>query len=249
MRKFLVFLVAILFFGLLPKARAQSTVAVQYLLSATNQERTSHHLPPLRFDAALAQAAFVHATQMADHGTLSHRFPGEPELSTRCAEAGARFNRITENVAEGPTAVDLHEGWMRSPGHRANILDPAVDAVGIAVVTRNGQLYAVQDFQHTIQDLTLEQQEAAVGMLLDQAGLELLPDTDARTTCAMSSGYAGAHQPNFIVRYTTADLSSLPSQLQTRLAKSQDRQASIGACAPTEKNGFTHYKIAILLYP
>jgi hypothetical protein len=65
----------------------------------------------------------------------------------------------------------------------------------------------------------------------------------------MSSGYTGAQPPNFIVRYTTADLSSLPSQLQARLAKSQDRQASIGACTPTEKNGFSHYKIAILLYP
>jgi hypothetical protein len=248
MTRFLFILGTILILGPIATLRAQSTVAVQYLFSALNQERTSRGLTPVRFDAALTQAASAHARQMADRGMISHRFPNEAELSDRGAEAGARFDRITENVAEGPSAVVLHDAWMHSAGHRANILDPAVDAVGIAVVARNGQFYAVQDFQRTVQSLTLEQQEATVGVLLDQAGLELVPNASARQTCAMASGYAGDQQPSFVVRYTTADLALLPSQLQTRLAKAQDHKASVGACTLNGKNGFTNYSIAILLY-
>jgi hypothetical protein len=240
--------IAILVLSSLP-VHAQTSVAVRYLLSALNQERTSRGIAPVRLDATLTQAALAHANQMAEHGSISHRFPGELELSARGSAGGARFDRITENVAEGPTAVALQDAWMHSAGHRANILDPAVDAVGIAVVERRGQLYAVQDFQRTVRTLALDQQEAAVGVLLDRAGLELLPGTDARLTCAMASGYAGARQPSFVVRYTTTDLTMLPSQLKARLAKAGDQQASVGACVEKGKNNFSVYSIAVLLYP
>jgi hypothetical protein len=231
------------------RLRAQSTtVAAQYLLSALNQERVSHRLAPVRLDAHLNEAATTHALTMADHRSISHQFPGEAELSTRGSIAGARFDRITENVAEGPTAPILHDAWMHSPGHRANILDPAVDAVGIAVVVRSGQLYAVQDFQRTVETMTLIQQEATVGLLLDQAGLQLLPDVDARQTCSMATGYAGEQQPAFVVRYTTGDLSQLPTRLKTRLASAQDHLAAVGACPADEKSVFSTYSIAVLLY-
>jgi hypothetical protein len=224
------------------------TIAEQYLLSALNQERLNHHLAPVRPDAALRRAALLHAQQMADHGTISHQFAGEPTLSARGSNAGALFDLITENVAEGPTAVILHDAWMHSAGHRANILDAAVDTVGIAVIARNGQLYAVQDFERSVQRLSLEQQEAAVGILLDTAGLEVVPGTAARETCGLNTGYAGEEQPAFIVRYTTSDLTKLPSQLRERLASHNERLAAVGACAPGTNNSFTSYSLAILLY-
>ena len=230
---------------------AQATsIAEQYLLSALNQERVSRNIAPVRLDAALHEAALQHARQMADHAAISHQFPGEAELSIRGAEVGARFDLIAENVAEGPTAVRLHDAWMRSAGHRANILDPDVDAVGIAVIVRNGQLYAVQDFARTVQSLTLEQQEAAVGMLLDAAGLDLVPGVEARETCAMASGYAGEEQPAFIVRYTTGDPGRLPTQLKEHLSRSSgtERRAAVGACASGGKSSFAKYTLAIVLY-
>ncbi|NYF80879.1 CAP domain-containing protein [Granulicella arctica] len=225
------------------------SVAEQYLFSAINQERADRHLAPVRLDAALTQAAVFHAQQMVAHGTISHRFADEPELSARGAAAGAHFELITENVAEGATAVSVQDAWMRSPGHRANILDAAVDAVGISVLTRDGVLYAVEDFQRTVQSLTLEQQEAAVGLLLDQAGLELVPSEDARRTCAMSTGYAGDEQPAFVVRYTTANLALLPSQLTKRLGAGKDHRVAVGACAPARGGSFSTYSIAVVLYP
>ena len=224
------------------------TVAEQYLLSAINQERAMRNLAPLRIDAALKQAAANHAQQMANHRAISHRFPGELELSERGSSAGARFDLITENVAEGPTAVILQDAWMRSAAHRANILDSAVDSVGISVVARDGQLYAVEDFQRSVQSLTLEQQEATVGMLLDQAGIEILSDSDARQTCAMQTGYAGDQQPAFVMRYTTADLSRLPDKLRARIARGQEHHAAVGACPVAGGSAFTTYRIAIVLY-
>ncbi|SFS18407.1 Uncharacterized conserved protein YkwD, contains CAP (CSP/antigen 5/PR1) domain [Granulicella pectinivorans] len=231
---------------------AAAAIAPEALLlfKAANRERAQQHAPQLRWDPSLEQAAAFHAAQMAQRGTISHQFPGEPDLSTRGASAGVHFSLISENVAEAPTAQRVHAAWMQSAGHRTNILDPNVDAIGIAVVVRNGQRFAVQDFARTTQNLTLEQQEANVGALLDNAGLSLIPDNrDARATCATSSGFKGQNQPGFIMRYTTASLDVLPDQLAPHLKAGRYHQASIGACAQNGKGPFSTYRIAILLYP
>jgi hypothetical protein len=246
--------IAIVFFllGSIPagSARAQlTTVAEQYLLAAVNQERASHGIAPVMMNVALCHTAEAHAIQMAQHGAISHKFANEPELSTRGYVAGAHFDRITENVAEGPTAVILHDAWMHSAGHRENILDPLVDSVGIAVIQRNGQLYAVEDFQRTVRTLTLDQQEVTVAVLLDSAGLELTPDANARRTCEMGSGYAEEEPPSFVIRYTTGDLSRLPSELRERLSHDHERRASVGACSSNAATTFSTYSIAIVLYP
>lgn len=226
-------------------AHAQ-TVSEQYLLSAINGERSAHGLGSLRSDDSLRQAAQQHAGVMAARGAISHQFSGETELSARAADAGARFSRIAENVAEGASVIGLHDALMRSPGHRANILDPAVDAVGIAVVSRRGQLYAVEDFARTVATLTLPEQEAAVAMRLDRLGVELIPGTDARLTCAQAAGYAG-ERPDFVVRYTTTNLALLPASLTQRLQGGRERRAAVGACAP-ESSTFSQYRIAVLLF-
>src|SRR6201999_979649 len=110
---------------------------------------------------------------------------------TRGKSAGARFSMIAENVAEAQTAVRIHYAWMNSPGHRANLLDPHVDAVGISVRGRNGQLYAVEDFERSVESLTLEQQEQTVARLIAAAGpVTIVPAADdGRQTCAQSTGF------------------------------------------------------------
>jgi uncharacterized protein YkwD len=110
--------------------RAQSalnnlTVAEQYLLAAANEARASQGLPPVRLDPILTGASALHAREMADHASISHQFDGEPELAIRGANAGAHFSLISENVGEAPTSVIIHDLWMNSPGHRANLLDPS----------------------------------------------------------------------------------------------------------------------------
>jgi hypothetical protein len=71
---------------------------------------------------------------------------------------------------------------------------------------------------------------------------------DARKSCTMDTGYAGARMPYFVMRYTTSDLSLLPDVLKARMADKRIHRAEVGACAPHSKN-FTSFNIAILLYP
>jgi hypothetical protein len=226
------------------------TVAEQYLFAAANEARASQGLPPLRFDSVLAEASLVHAREMASHDAISHQFTGEPELSARAANAGAHFSLIAENVGEAPTSPIIHDLWMHSPGHRANLLDPNVDSIGIAVVTRNHQLYAVEDFASTVRTLTLNQQEHTVASVLAKTGLQIGETTEAaRQTCTMSTGYAGTRQPWFIMRYTASSLNAIPGELKNRLSTGKYHQAVVGACPSTHETPFTAYNIAVLLYP
>src|SRR6266853_956329 len=72
----------------------------QALLQLANQTRAQHHLPPLRWDGALAIAARNHLRWVIRNpGELRHQYPGEPDLATRGANAGARFSTISENFA------------------------------------------------------------------------------------------------------------------------------------------------------
>ena len=232
-------------------AQAQS-VAEQYLFQAANAERAQHGLPALRWDATLYHAAATHAAEMAKRQSISHQYAGEADLSARGKAAGARFSTIAENVAMAPTAIYIHDAWMKSPGHRANILDSQVDSVGISVLSRNGQLYAVQDFDRSVASLTFDEQERRVSSLIGvAANVEMLPASDNwRQTCLMSTGYAGAQRPWFVMRYTAADLSRLPEQLKTELQTGKFHHAAVGACSThANQQAFTSYSIAVLLYP
>jgi uncharacterized protein YkwD len=225
------------------------TVAEQYLFAAANQERAALGLSALRFDPVLTEASVLHAREMADHATISHQFDNEPDLADRGANAGVHFSLISENVGEAPTSVIIHDLWMHSPGHRANLLDPEVDSIGIAVVDRDGQLYAVEDFASIVQTLPLNEQEQAVASIIAQSGVPVADTTaEARVTCTMSTGYAG-RRPWYILRYTASSLNEIPTQLKAHLASGKYHQAVVGACPAHDRGPFTSYNIAVLLYP
>jgi uncharacterized protein YkwD len=120
--------------------------AERQLTDAANRERKNLGLPTLKWDEALANAARRHAAEMAKHGTISHQFPGEPSLPARATKAGARFSSLAENVAQAPSPTAVHDLWMHSPPHRANLLDKDMDSIGMGVVERNGEVFAVEDF-------------------------------------------------------------------------------------------------------
>ena len=226
------------------------TVSEQYLLAAANADRAAHGLGPVRRDEHLELAARGHAYEMAKRGTISHQFEGEEDLAERAGDAGAHFSLITENVAEASNSALIHDLWMHSAGHRANLLDPAVDAVGIAVVQVHGQLYAVEDFGKTVQTLSLSEQETTVAGLLADRGVALVAGRgEARQTCEMSTGYAGGRQPWFVMRYTSSDIGRLPPELTTRLESGKYHQAAVGACVNGKQGPFTSYNLAVLLYP
>jgi hypothetical protein len=251
---------ATLIFAITPALQAQSifntapSVAEQLLLVSANRDRVALGLQPLHLDPTLAQAALAHAREMAAHRDISHQFPGEPKLSERGANAGAHFSLISENVAEAPVAIMIHDLWMHSEGHRKNLLDPDVDAVGISVIVRDDEYYAVEDFADLVQPLSFNAQESTVATLLAQSGMQIgngkvISEKEARQTCSMPTGYAGSRQPWYIMRYTAHSIAQLPAQLQSRLNSGKYHQAVVGACSENSSTPFSAYNIAVLLYP
>jgi Cysteine-rich secretory protein family len=220
------------------------------LLGMTNAARSAHGLSLLKWDDRLAEAARIHAGWMLEGGQLSHQLPAEPSLAVRAAQAGAHFQAIAENIADGPDMTSIQNGWMHSPPHRANILDPNLNAVGFAVIQHNSYFYAVADFSRTVPTLSLEEVEAAVGKLLVARGVRIGGQVrDARQSCEMSHGSAGGSKPRFIMRWQGADLTRLPADLEEQLQTKEYGSAAVGACSSANaESGFSSYRVAVLLY-
>jgi hypothetical protein len=232
----------------LPVLLAQSDTGARRVFALTNQDRQQQGLPPLAWNSALAAAAQAHAEWMLREPALSHQYPGEPELMTRAAHAGAHFRAVAENLALGPTPDSLENQWMHSTPHRTNILDPKMNAIGVAVLRRGPNLYAVEDFAQTNEALTFPQVEQRLRALLHDQGVDASsPPGPAETACASSSGMpTGARS---IVRFQTPDLSQLPSQVVQVIHSRDFRKAAVGACAPSSgQAAFTTYRVTIVFY-
>jgi hypothetical protein len=230
-------------------ARGQESGPAQALFESANHERAARGLAPMKWSAPLAAAARQHALRMAAQNTLSHQLPGEVGMVDRATQAGVRFSSLAENIAEGPSAESIHREWMNSPPHRANLLDPQLDSLGIAVAERNGVMFAVEDFSLAVGKLSVEEQEGIVDAKLKSRGLRLLSYTsDARRSCVLDNGYAGSHTPSFVLHYATPDLESLPDLLEQRIQTGKYHSVAVGACPSDAKIGLSNYRIAVLLY-
>jgi uncharacterized protein YkwD len=116
------------------------------LFERLNAERRARGLAQLAWDNDLARMAAAWSAQMARTGDFRHR-----DLGAAGSLPGiGKFSALGENIAwvEGYPSMgyQLHFGWMRSAGHRANQLQPGFDSVGIAVVCDGGRAWATQNF-------------------------------------------------------------------------------------------------------
>jgi len=127
----------------------------QEVIVLVNQERSAHGLSALVRSQSLTNAARYHAADMAhdnyfDHDTYD-RIDGQ--LTKRCG-AWARISTYYsgangENAAAGyGTPAAVMSGWMNSPGHKSNILNPSTTAIGVGYANGPGDYhhYWVQDF-------------------------------------------------------------------------------------------------------
>jgi hypothetical protein len=220
----------------------------EQLFALANQARAGAGAGPLKWDPALAAAALNHCLRMAAEGPIAHRYGGEPDVTERAAQSGSHFSVIEENVAVGPNAAAIHQGWMDSPHHRENLLSQDVDSVGIAVVPSRGVLYAVADFARAVPVFSRAQVEAAVAGLVRARGVTLLQNAaDARAYC--SNGSKGDSSPGFLMVWQDPDVTLLPQPLLDQLASGRYRKASVGSCpAQAAEGSFTVYRVAALLY-
>jgi hypothetical protein len=244
--------VALLAIFLLPPSFAAQKLSEneRALFDAANNERAQRSLPALQWDESLAAAARKHANRMAFYNVLEHQLSGEPDLRARLTEAGARFSMIAENIAVAPNPETIHAGWMHSPGHRRNILDPSLAAVGIAAVRGTGGLFAVQDFSLPVTVLSIEQQEKKVISLMSAAGMRRVSASDdARITCEMDRGISASITRSVqAMRFEVLDFSKLPESVEKNLRGQSFQRAEVGACRAGNAPGFAHYRVAILLF-
>jgi uncharacterized protein YkwD len=133
--------------GSRPAAASAVTAAV---VTLTNAERGMRGRARLRTNPRLMRAAQLQAEQMAHAGRMAHLLPDAayPRAEDRLAEAGYRWQTCGENVALGQrSAAEVVNGWMRSRGHRRNILSPDFTELGVGyAIDRAGQPYYVQVF-------------------------------------------------------------------------------------------------------
>ena len=97
---------------------------------------------PVAWNALLEQAAQKHARDMAARRTLSHTGGDGSTLSDRAAREAYAFSTLGENVSAGYTTVpDALAGWMRSPGHCANMMSKGFREVGVAGASAPGDTF------------------------------------------------------------------------------------------------------------
>lgn len=105
--------------------------------------------PALQISDALFRAARSHARDMARRNYLEHKSRNGRTPKDRVEAEGYRLRLTGENIAFGPeTAAEVVAGWLGSPGHCANMMDPRFVDMGAAVAKgrKRGHFYWVQEF-------------------------------------------------------------------------------------------------------
>jgi hypothetical protein len=128
------------------------------IVEMCNQVRRQHGLGPLEVSLHLQKAAKSHSSQMWDGKFFGHVNPARPSdtLSHRLHVAGLASLSSAENLfrCEGYEQKRLAEiavaSWLSSPGHRANLLNPKFNRIGVGVCGQQGKYYFTQDFSSEV---------------------------------------------------------------------------------------------------
>jgi uncharacterized protein YkwD len=105
---------------------------VQRVLELTNQFRAQNGVAPLRLNAELNAASLNHSKNMALQDFFSHTGKDGSSAGDRMRQVGYTSNAWGENIAAGyATPEQVVQGWINSPGHRANMLNPSFTELGV----------------------------------------------------------------------------------------------------------------------
>ncbi len=99
-----------------------------------NEERAKASVKPLVIDEKLVAVARAHSKDMFNRGFFAHENPDGQSPFDRMEKGGVTFEVAGENIAYAPTVELAHNGLMRSPGHRKNILNPDFGHVGYGII-------------------------------------------------------------------------------------------------------------------
>jgi uncharacterized protein YkwD len=128
-------------------ARALELVNAARARGARCGERSFSPAPPVTLSDTLGGVALGHASDMAVHNYFEHQDLSGRTPADRVRAVGYREKLVGENIAFGPrTAEEVVQGWLDSPGHCENIMDPRFAEMGIAYAAGHAKrgLYWVQ---------------------------------------------------------------------------------------------------------
>ena len=108
------------------------------LLSLTNQLRSSKGLSPLTIDAQLTRVAQAWASTLSGRGVISHNSSLPSQVTG--------WKVLGENVGVGGTVDAIHQGFLASPTHHENLVDPAFTRVGFGIVRPDARIFVVEVF-------------------------------------------------------------------------------------------------------
>lgn len=128
------------------------------ILNLVNQERAKVGADPLKVNQQLDRAADLHSQDQAKMDTMTHNGSDGSQPWDRVDATGYEWSQVAENVSQVATNpwtvmyggmvgnIDM-QGWMESSGHRANILNPNLEEIGIGyAVSADGSPYWTQVF-------------------------------------------------------------------------------------------------------
>lgn len=216
------------------------------LLQRANQSRQRSGAPLLTLDSGLTAAARIHAQAMLDANQVSHQFTGEPTLVQRLvATTRLQLDQAAENVALDFSAKGGHEHLMLSPPHRANLLNPAYNVVGLGVVRSGDRLFIVEDFAHALPAYSIDEVKGhiatAVNRMRHDSGRPALPRHDLSNADSIACSMAHADKLGTppvrdlagrytVLTYTSLHPEALPIQASHAIRSPNLRSFSVGTC-------------------
>ncbi|MDI2027847.1 CAP domain-containing protein [Saccharopolyspora sp. TS4A08] len=131
-------------FAAVSMSGAPAAPAEEQVVELVNQARATAGCGPLTVDGRLTRAATEHSTDMAQRGYFSHTTPEGVTFGQRLRDAGYPAPGA-ENIARGHTSAEqVVDDWLRSHGHRKNIMDCSLRTIGVGIETSGH--YWTQDF-------------------------------------------------------------------------------------------------------
>lgn len=215
---------------------SEPTAEEALLVDLVNVERKARGLKPLAWDGVLGRLARLHGEDMRRVGKSSHNSSRDgASYSTRLARTSYRASAAAENVAYNRDVVKAHRALMDSPGHRRNILDPGLTALGTAVITdfKDDWVYVVEDFATPMAHISDEEAEEKIRESLARARsrrAELPEDKalssrldrmleDMIASGSVREAVPGGAGPGWALAFTSLDPSSAPASAIERASR------------------------------
>jgi hypothetical protein len=182
----------------------------QGFLSAINSTRSSNGLGSLEMDSGLQSHARKHTADMIAADGIFHSSSGELQSA-----AGSGWDKLGENVGRGGSVESLHQAFLDSPGHKANILGD-YNYVGIGTDTSDGVLYVTVVFM---------KKGATSSPTTTTTAPETTETTAAETTTTVA---ASTKAPKTTTPEPTTTTTTLPPTTTTTLIVGPDKPVTPG---------------------